>query len=685
MKKSIYDVVLDTKDAITSNKYQEEVGLASVAASVDYNLDSSFEDFSAALAPVEDTDNNIAKEAGALAAAAALDVTVIDQQSLPTGGESVNLNSVDGMLRADKLEVTSEAFTGKDPENLASVSYGYNYGVLTAQNAFAEAFFPTVLKPVGTAGVKVTADVDFIMQPFTRSDGKAVEGKSKMVPLIKTLGDSNGAFGSNKLALTPVSDRDSDLDVYFVKTLETDGKDEATGVAIKTAPLKGGTRIPLLDLCQTADALARGVMDHTDSLDPAVKVTDIFVDVEGEAYDFGVGAFAGSTFTITPEGDGLDIQLSVVNPNFTVDPSKLTVYPSGAAATKFPDTPAGYKFVYELVLTGRGNVADGEISVYLSEITFKKILDASGNELPTTDANYAAIKANADKITPAGYKGFFVDANLVNDNLRRLGHLITRREKASIYPLKPLSPFTVNSPVSGYAGIKSDARVIPSLIKNTIHEINNNAVVTIKKFIDQLATYVNSGGDMSNLQVAGIGRYLVNGFFKSIPLNLADAVDSISSGNRKKDVRAALEMKISEIANQALTDSNYTYAMIGEGGFEVIVGTDLRIGAFLGDTVNIGNGITARVVSVDHDDVAGKIWVTVTKGKTPDVEPLSFGNFVYVPALVADTISGTGNASVRQYQVQPICAHIINLPIIGELVVSGIEAMSAKVTVNVSK
>ena len=145
-------IIKNVEEAIKSGRYHEDTHLAGIAASNESLNDlvsdqSDLAEFKSAItSDIElstEDDTQIRENAATAAAAVAFDPGAIKYTGVPG---KITFNPADEMQNSD-VELSTESFSGSDPKELASISFGFNYGV-SKQDAFAEAFFNTVLKPI---------------------------------------------------------------------------------------------------------------------------------------------------------------------------------------------------------------------------------------------------------------------------------------------------------------------------------------------------------------------------------------------------------------------------------------------------------------------------------------------------------------------------------------------------------
>jgi len=484
-------------------------------------------------------------------------------------------------------------------------------------------------------------------------------------------------LSNNSTALTPVSDVDAANDKYFVKALEKTVVAEGTDELIKTSPLKVGAIVPVLQLSQSEADLKKGVMDRTDTISPDLTLTDVIFKKGDDYITIGLDIYRGSNFSYAPQGDDNgDVVLNLKSKEFTIRLDTLT----DSAGNVIDDTNAGYKSVFRVDINGSGNLVDGDVSVFVNSFDLIDVLTADGLSIDPESSEYQDIATKAEALLPVNAVGYNLQAYLVNDNKRRLGREITRRPKTQNYAVRPSAPFTVRMPVKGMdARGAGDGALIPSLVKDVNKQTSMNAVLALTRYVDALRSATAAGVDLSLSPVNGVARHVLKPYFVSRNLNLMSAVDSQTSAGRVADITAALVEQISIEANTMLVDSRYADAVeFIKDTIDVVVGTDLTIGRYLPSTFKISDNVVVKVVTTRNTAMKGRLIIAFGNhgsDRNEEVDPFVFGNHIYVPTLVADT----SDNKVREYHVSPIQTHICHMPVIAEIIVTGVSEVARKV------
>lgn len=614
----------------------------------------------------------ISQQAGALAMAGAVDGGYLVTQEGEVPKETIA--SSFGFSDSAESVLTQESFTGIKPEVLAGAAYGFNFGA-TKQDAFAESFFPTVLKPAGTTFLRVDLEVEYFLTPFIRKDGKVSLTSNKMQTIASAINDNKGPMANAGRAALPNSILDAAYFPYFVKALETDAT-TADGENIKTAPITINKTVPAIEMTQTAGTLAKGTMDETDMLDPAIPLNAIFVTVDGESYKFDTSGYAGNEFVPAAgsEGDDMDIQLAF-GASITVDVNSLTDYLTGAAQTKITGIPVGVKAVYDVKLSGQGNVVDGEFAVYANEFTLSGFVDAEGKEVAKAIAD--GYKDEAGKINTGAVVGYNAPVSLINDNLRIEGDSITVRNKYQTYSIKPKKPLSIDTAEKDFDTASLDAAKVSSLANYVVGHVNLSAVKTLTDFVTFMKSNVANGIDVKSLKLAGVARHVINPRIVEKAIDVSAQVDATSSLDKVEAIKASIVDNLRIMVTDLLVTSNaYTVLSTKRDTFDIIVGTSPTIASVLNGEINIGDKVKVKVVPTVNSLLDNKCIFTITNfgaDRNDDIDPFIFGNFVYVPTLVGKVSRTVDNRKTVLNIVQPRWSHIVHLPLVGELTITGID------------
>lgn len=594
-------------------------------------------------------------------------------------------------LSARPAQYSAEAYDEKDNRNAMAYSVAYNMQA-ARQDEFGEALFPTVVVTPDQVGYSVTARLLQVYDDVKRNISGALDNFNKKNILLAAVDPT--ILKNDLTAIVPVHRAQSAANFAS----EFAGADVVyEGETIKTAPLKPGNKFSLLAISQTETLLQAGVFDTTDSIDPALDLKNLYISVtDGAATDIvKFNVMNTPTANFVPSAQALD-RLMVLNYSTTsLMINKNTKQYNGAAlaGTALASVVTGDYIVRIAVdASGSCNLEIGDTVVYGSSVSVASVQDKDGNYLAL---NSSPAKEIVTAFATAKIVGYDLHGYRTNLNHRQRGQLLTNNYYTHLYAVPLRSPITVPRPVSN--GDQTDASDLAGLITATHLRTSISAVDKLLEADATLAAYVDSrlAEDLSSApEVLGIGRLLTRASYIKTSIDMATAIDSIKSQDRAADIRAVLVNQIRDMAARLYRDSNYKTAADAQAGGTapvptVIVATDPYLAQYImveGDLRVAGSQFEVKVVSTLNRRMSGKIFVTFGYfgGQFEGVpNALHFGNMAWKPELtVVMPVSRNGQTS-KELIVAPAFKHIVNLPVLGRIDVTGVSGVvAAKVPVN---
>lgn len=605
--------------------------------------------------------------------------------------ETTNLSYVGMEGMADAVSERIAAFESYDEtENrnavLNSVSYNFQ---AASQNEFGEAFFPTVNITNDNVGAKVSIRLVQVQDDIKRETKGAVANYRRK-NIVKALID-NTILKTDMTKIIPV--HRSGAEDNFVDSSYTAPVDIVhEGETIKTAPLKIGKQFDLLALSQTDTMLANGLNDVTDSIDPAVDLTHVYVKFQNDKLRFDVRGLAGTNFVYSPqEYDRLQ------RLNFTTNAvmlNKHTLQIDGSQLSDLAAVKNSDLVVYvRLVMFGQVNVDTGETQVFGTEIKVDRVIDA------TTGREIALSSSPADGIVTAfghaKFEGFDLSAYRTNLNRRQRGQLLNVQYYDQIWAVPLRSPVTILSPVN--ADTQRESSDLAALVATTFARTSNQAVVTLKQTASMLKAHVDMrvGRPISEQNLApalfGVARFLVDPTYLEETIDVANEINSVKSHEKARDTSAVLVQKIRDVAFRLYRDSGFQAVVDSRAaGVDtnptIIIGTDPMTARYLmldGEPRLAGPDFNFKVVTTPDLDVQNMIYIALgyPEQARGQLHPMHFGNMLWSPEVVLNLpISRNGQIS-RELTVQPRFRHIVNVPVLGVLNVKNLPEAATKVTI----
>jgi hypothetical protein len=466
------------------------------------------------------------------------------------------------------------------------------------------------------------------------------------------------------------------------RTINLEGED------IITAPLLPGKRVNLLGISQTDTLLASGLMDTTDSLDPAIVLRYVYIKVGADVFKFNVGNLPLSSFNYGVQNN-YRVQVLNFDTNSIVINKDTLLVDGTAPGTLLGVTTDDLSVRVSVNVTGQVNIERGDTLVNGAPVEVFSISDANGDQLALNAAPALAIVTAFSGAEVIGYE---LQAYRTNLNRRQRGQLIETTYYTQAYNIPLRSPITAIHPVTTNG--QTDTSDLASLITVTRIRAINAGVGALISASDSLREYIdvrdtaNQGPD-----IMGVGRFLVRPTYFYESIDMDTIVDSITSHQRAADMSAAIINKIRYYAYSMYRDSEYKAAADAlAGGIApkptVVVGTDPVISQYVmvqGDMRTLSEEFNIRLVSTLDARMRGRMFIsfineTAVNGGVPD--PLSFGNFAYAPELtIVVPMSRNGQIS-KELAVSPRFLHVVHLPVLTELYFLNIPSILSKITVN---
>lgn len=607
-------------------------------------------------------------------------------RALPANSVVVDSGSSDSYT---ERSFSMEAYDERENRNAQMNSIVYNL-LSSRQDEFGETLFPTIITSPNEIGVTIAMKLFFVFNDFKRSATGALANYNRK-NLIRAYADTE--ILKNELTrVVPVlrtGGSDANLDKFAAVT-DVPSYTEALGVGVlvPTGALKVDTKVDLIAISQTNELLQSGVMGPTDALDSFIKLDKLFIKVaDGAATDvfaIDMADLPQSVFTYSAQGNSRRMVLNM-DTDSLVFSSKIKKL-DGTALTAL-DELATQSARVQLTISGNVSLDKGDCSVTRGQLSLVTLRNAA-NQL-VTGADFTTM---AGKIAACEIIGYTLTAFRANSNLRQRGQLVDTQTEYRVIPVRFRSPLSILAPTARDSA--DDTSAIQTLVTATGIRASNeavNALIRTEVSLDNYSPVADASGTLP--EMSAIGHFMVKPVFYKAALDLANMVDSRTSHERIKDIRAALVEKIRYYANEMYRSSEYQAAsavLTGNtsGKPTVIVATDPVLHNYLtadGDLRTLGESFDVVVVSTLASPIVGKIYITFgvfDQTRNTSINPLNFGNMLYTPELVLNLpISRDGQVS-KELTVTPRFTHIVNLPVMTALTISGLPGVTGKVTVN---
>jgi hypothetical protein len=585
-----------------------------------------------------------------------------------------------------------EAYDERETKSATVYSVAYNLQA-ARQDEFGEAFFPTVVVTPDQYGYTVSIRLVQVYDEVRRTIDGALSKNFGKKNIIQALIDPT-ILRNDLSKIVPVYRPESAAN--FVATSLVPAADiEHEGVSIKTAPLAIGKSFSLLGISQTDALLETGMLDSTDAIDPAIKLSSLYLQVgsggSAEVIKFkSVANMQSGTFTYSVQNNYRLMTLNFISNALVLNVN--TKKADGSASTVLaPIVQGNYEVKLSVQVFGNVNLELADTQLSAGQVSIYEIRDEDGNIVDPTTGAGATI---ATALAGASIVGYDLDARRTNTNRRERGQLLDLTFYNMVYGVPLLSPITIPRPLT--LGDQNDASDLAALITATHIRTSNAAVAKLLDVETALKELVTANGGLyqGDPEILGVARFLVTPFYEHQDYSAPAVVDSIKSHERAADIQASLINILRDMAYRMYRDSGYKAAADAlAGGIAatptVIIGTDPVIARYLqvtGDFRTLGNDFNVKIVSTLNINMRGKIRMSFGEfgeGKEGVPNPMHFGNMAWKPELTLILPLHRNGANSKEITVQPSFLHVVNLPIMGSIDVSGIEdVVTAKVAVN---
>lgn len=596
-----------------------------------------------------------------------------------------------------RLQEALEAYDERDNKNAVVYSIAYNMQA-ARQDEFGEAFFPTVVVTPDQVGLVMSIRLIQVYDEVRRQTTGALDSFNKK-NIVKAVIDPTILRNDTMRIIPIVTAGSASKFVNPALVAPVNVVVEGSTEVVSTAPLAMGQSFSLLGISQTQALLDTGVQDTTDSIDAAIRLSGLYLHVftpaaganpqVDEVIPFSTAMLPGATFNYAVQGLHRQMNLNFSTKSLLVN--KLVKTVAGAASAVLNAIIAGqYSVQLAVNVSGSVNLELADTNLMSGAVSVAAVYDAAGNSLDITAGPGLTI---ANLFAGATMIGYDLEARRTNVNRRMRGQLLDTTFYNQVYNVPLLSPLTVPRPLT--TGDTNDATDLAALITATHIRTSNAAVAALLEAEMFLADYVRQGSQLGadSPDILGVSRFMLSAFYEYAAFDVSTHVDSLKSSERANDVQQALVNKLRDMAYRMYRDSGYkAFADAMCGGQApvptIIIGTDPVISRYLsvvGDFRTLGNDFNVRVVSTLNKNMAGKIRMSfgMFEGYDGVANPMHFGNMAWKPELTLVLPLHRNGANSKELTVQPAFRHIVNLPIMAAVDVTGLsDVMVSKVTVN---
>nr|DAJ14903.1 MAG TPA: major capsid protein [Myoviridae sp. ctfuG5] len=609
---------------------------------------------------------------------------------------ATGLESIWDGASLDMSEISKESFDEKELNQFINYSIVFNV-MASRQDDFNAAFFKPLTTTPDEVGYRVTVRLEQVWNGAEHDPSKAGDTAFNYRNLVDALVHPE-VLEDNATDVIPAvlefeNGAKTNKDEFFTIDGELDPVEvKLEDVTVKTAPLKIGRPHNLLKLSSIPELIANGLMNEKDSLDSRVALSAVyFKTADNKAIKFVTKDLPYTQFYKTPEGHFRSMALNY-DGRFLLSKAVKTTKGEDLPADLKALQDAGYDVYLRVRVNGSIRVDSANVDLTAPELYVAEVFK-DGVSVSLEDATLKPLLAklkfgeDAPALKVAGYD---IEARRTNYNLRTRGRLIDSNEFAEQFVIPLRSPISIIKPIVGGDKANPD---IKALINAARIQANNDGVKTILNYAALLKSVVTREGYtyMADREsIPGIGRHFIQPCYIEEDLHLPDLVNSVSSANRLADIQGGISTKVNEILGRVFAITNYQAVveqMTGGsiGNITAVIGTDQRLPQYFaiqGDERLFQGRVKHKVVATSNKHMRGKVLMTVTRdGASEGPDPFSFGSFLWTPELMVSAQRTLGASTFQQHLIHPRYAHVVNLPIVVVLNITGIEEVTGESTV----
>lgn len=600
------------------------------------------------------------------------------------GSESIHVVHPDGGGSAggygytDKVSASMEAFSNETLKKFGAVSVMYNIQA-PRQDAFCERLFRTVTVTPENGGIDISVNSMVVFNHFLH-DPKGTRADFGRQLLLRAAMDAKILSDESTRLVPEVLDGENED--LFVPAAAVAPETVVVGKReILTAPVAVGVTYDLMGVASSTLIRQNGQLDNTDGMDRMVSVDNIYLQHgDGDVLKFSTRNLPRSLFFKAPQG--MDRELTLAFTSRILQLNKKSVLadataPTNATLKRIVDEDL--VVTLEVALDGNVNLETGNIQVDSRPVKVYSVHSAGPNR-EKLSLKEGTGKAIVDGLAALAVIGYDPNARLTNMNRRERGLQLSRAEYTERYPVLLGAPISFPSPLAE----NRDAGDMNMLLTAVRTRNSNNAITRLINYADSLERWVNvqEDTDPDNLvpEIEGISRYYVYPWFRHEEVHLPDHIQSIKTSERMADISELLVNLLRSGIWEAYRDSNIQAAMDALTGYsgqkpKVFIGTDSKLSRFImvqGDTRTIGDGLAFEKYESPDRRIFGDIYYTfITDGE--GIDPMNFGSHIWIPELISAVNVSRSNAHYDEAMVQNRSRHVVHLPILGRIRVTGLD------------
>lgn len=577
-------------------------------------------------------------------------------------------------------QVATENYNEKSQRDFRVVSAMYNLSA-ARQDAFGEAAYKTVVVNPTEGGVTQNLTYVAVMQDkFHQTTGALLDNGE--VNMVEAFRDPSILEDKSNLLYPAVKADDSNKDVFSTIVSSKDVVDDH-GITLKTAPLKmNAGKFNLIGVSNFAMLQQSNLLDTSDTIDPALRLKHLYIKVgSSQVVRFMTERMPTAVFTPALVDDTRKANLNFSSEELILSANTKTLDgTSNAALTQIAD--AGWEVHLSVDVSGQVWTSKGDTSMMASPAKVTRVIDEDGSQLSLNDSNVQSMISELGDLTIDSYD---LEARFTNTNRRKRGQLIQSRTYQFRYPIPMLSPITclMSTMDDGGAGEVVRALTVGVNVRNSA-----NAVTRLLNYLAQLRDVTDGGNALVKPafnRIEGALSIMMRPTYRYQALDMTKAVDTIRGKDRFEDICATILNVARSMLYTAYRDSNIEAAFRAVTGNadekpKFIILTDQEIGNYLmtkGDPRALGAEFEFDVVTTNNINFDGKLVIIPTRKNGKEEDILNWGQFYYVPTIIADLPIARNGQISREICAVPFNLHVNNIPFAIEIDITGLEEVMA--------
>lgn len=632
------------------------------------------------------------RQAGAIIAMAKGDLEGYAQAAMRTDFPALESGDVEapvvmsgtyGHMDQGADSIALEYFTEQALDKHLAASFVFN--VQSArQNKFAETIMPTVVADPTDAGLLLEINKSMVH----RAVRHAVRSKDSVPFSRRNILDAetdHTVLDDRSIDIVPYMLEDGENAENFLSATIRAPRDVVVGdYSVRTNPLAfNGKKKNMLELSAHPKLVTSGVLDESDEINGRVELNKLYflvkkkgaADSSAQLVVMNTANLPRSSFNKSQEGDGMQMELSFSGAAFVLSGS--TTDQNGQEVTALDELKSErYQLRFTVDVHNKLNLQTGLESSMKSAIDFLELSNEDGERIDhTKGAGKTIVESLEVEAIAYDYK-----MTRDNSNRRSKGLLLDGVVERERHKIQLGSPITSRKPI----GREDKGQAVERLITAARIRNSSQCVTKILNVTDVLREVVKSitkENEYDVLPIEGVGRHYVRPWFDEIRVDVGNLVSTNDSVGASANLSATIVGLIREQVVRAMQESRFQPALEMLSGYtmtkpKIIIATDIVIANWIDRESNrptLGDQFEFEIVTTSDNRWKGRIqWFFNVSDGTNGINPLNFGNHIWVPELITDTNLTRNEGTANEITVQPRNAHVVHCPITGVVYVDGL-------------